>query len=148
MDATSHARITDFGLATVTRDPHSARSAPVDRGHNARWTAPEILTGQGLYYKEADVFSFAMVMIEVRCDPPPAFRTLDYSSMQAFTGAAPFGNNQPAAAVLAIMGGKRPARPTHSNFTDELWALMKRCWDPDPRSRPEISEVWKALRGL
>ena len=34
-------------------------------GHTARWTAPEILNDVGTYSKEADVFSFAMVMIEV-----------------------------------------------------------------------------------
>jgi hypothetical protein len=37
-----------------------------DQGHIPRWTAPEILNNQGTYSKEADVFSFAMVMIEVR----------------------------------------------------------------------------------
>lgn len=31
-----------------------------------QWTAPEILNGQGTYSKETDVFSFAMVAIEVR----------------------------------------------------------------------------------
>ena len=41
------------------------RTAFEDQGHTARWTAPEILTEEGTYSKEADVFSFAMVMIEV-----------------------------------------------------------------------------------
>lgn len=39
-------------------------------GHTARWTAPEILDGGGTVSKEADVFAFAMVMIEVRCGKP------------------------------------------------------------------------------
>ena len=30
------------------------------------YTAPEILNGSGVFSKEADVFSFAMVMAEVR----------------------------------------------------------------------------------
>jgi hypothetical protein len=34
-------------------------------GHTARWTAPEILGEEGGVSKEADVFAFAMVMIEV-----------------------------------------------------------------------------------
>ena len=65
VDATGHARITDFGLATVTRSPDFVWNA--DQGHAVRWIAPEILNGQGSYSKEADVFSFAMVVIEVRC---------------------------------------------------------------------------------
>jgi len=67
VDAAGRARITDFGLATVTQNLDSMRSASDDKGHTARWTAPEILNEQGTYSKEADIFSFAMVMIEVRC---------------------------------------------------------------------------------
>ena len=40
-------------------------SVELQRGFSARWTAPEILN-EGPYSKEADTFSFAMVMIEVR----------------------------------------------------------------------------------
>ena len=65
VDATGHARITDFGLATVARNFDSARSSG-DQGHTARWTAPEILSEEASYSKEADVFAFAMVAIEVR----------------------------------------------------------------------------------
>lgn len=65
VDATGRARITDFGLAMVTQDLDSTRSAPTEQEHSARWIAPEILDGQGTYSKEGDVFSFAMVTIEV-----------------------------------------------------------------------------------
>ena len=70
VDAAGHARITDFGLATVTQNLDSIRSASGDHGHTARWTAPEILSEEGTYSKEADVFSFAMVAIEVRHKQP------------------------------------------------------------------------------
>jgi serine/threonine protein kinase len=63
IDDSGHARIADFGLATVTQNIDSG-SASYQHGHTARWTAPEVLEG-GIYSKEADVFSFAMVMIEV-----------------------------------------------------------------------------------
>ena len=68
VDAAGRARITDFGLATVTQNLDSVGSASADYGHTARWTAPEILNEQGTYSREADIFSFAMVMIEVRCE--------------------------------------------------------------------------------
>ena len=38
--------------------------------HSARWIAPEIINKHGTYSKKADVFSFAGVMIEVRCRQP------------------------------------------------------------------------------
>ena len=66
MDGGDHAQITDFGLAQVTKNLPSVRSTTEDQGHSAWWTAPEILNEEGSHSKEADVFSFAMVMIEVR----------------------------------------------------------------------------------
>ena len=65
MDTTGHARITDFGLAMVAQNPDSVQNASAEYVHNVRWTAPEILDGKGTYSMGADVFSFAMVTIEV-----------------------------------------------------------------------------------
>ena len=65
LDDSGRARIADFGLAIVTQNLDSMQSLSLQRGNTARWTAPEVLKG-GRYSKEADVFAFAMVMIEVR----------------------------------------------------------------------------------
>jgi len=70
-----------------------------------------------------------------------------FAPPQVFTGVVPFNNFIPAVAVLAIMNGTRPFKPTHPDFTDELWALMQRCWNEIPHSRPEVSEVLKVLGG-
>ena len=70
VDTTGHARITDFSLAMVTQDLDSIRDTSAEFDHRARWIAPEILNNQGAHSKEADVFSFAGVMIEVRCRQP------------------------------------------------------------------------------
>ena len=40
-------------------------SVPVENGYTPRWTAPEIFRGTAIPNKETDVFSFAMVAIEV-----------------------------------------------------------------------------------
>jgi len=65
MDDSGHARIGDFGLAMLTHNPDSVQSATLQQGYTPRWAAPEVLS-KGTYGKEADIFSFAMVMIEVR----------------------------------------------------------------------------------
>ena len=70
VDDTGHARITDFGFAVVTHNLDIMWGALPGDGHTARWTAPEILTGKGANSKEADVFSFAMVVIEVSREQP------------------------------------------------------------------------------
>lgn len=66
---------------------------------------------------------------------------------QVFTGEVPFHPYLPAAAMLAILDAKRPARPAHPNLTDELWALMRCCWNQDPYLRPEMPVVSQKLRG-
>ena len=50
--------------------------------------------------------------------------------------------------MSAIMGGKRPPRPTHSSLADWLWELTQRCWDPEVSQRPQISQVLEVLHRL
>ena len=46
----------------------------------------------------------------------------------------------------AIEGGQQPERPTHTDLTDELWALMEQCWDMDRGNRPTIPVALGILR--
>jgi len=50
--------------------------------------------------------------------------------------------------MFAIMQDKRPPRPIHPTFTEDLWELMQRCWDREPNLRPEISEALRILLTL
>lgn len=63
----ARARITDFGLSTITQDLDLTRNPSAEHDAGPRWIAPEILEDQGTYSKETDVFSFAGVAIEVCC---------------------------------------------------------------------------------
>jgi len=58
---------------------------------------------------------------------------------------APFSQQTTLAAMVTIIQGERPPRPTHPTLTDGLWQLMQRCWDQDRYNRPPILEVSKAL---
>ena len=60
-------RIADFGVVIVAHTRYSTVIPSSEMDRNIRWTAPELFDGQEAYTKEADVFSFAMVMVEVRC---------------------------------------------------------------------------------
>jgi serine/threonine protein kinase len=64
VDDSGHARLADFGLSMVTKNPDSIPSASLHHGFTPRWTAPEVLM-EHAYSEKADVFSFAMVMYEV-----------------------------------------------------------------------------------
>ena len=65
MDDSGNACIAGFGFAAVAADTSSEPDTSSLRGFTPRWTAPEVLD-EGPNSKEADIFSFAMVMIEVR----------------------------------------------------------------------------------
>ena len=138
-----HARLTDFGLSTVVPDFGSAAS--VKDGHAVRWGAPEVLDKEQPVNKESDVFSFAMVVIEVCACNLFFFSWVTYQ-YKAFTGEAPFYGIPPTTVAVRIARGNRPTRPTHPNFTDNIWGIVKRCWNHDPQRRPEIAEVVHWLR--
>lgn len=60
--------ISEYGLEIVLRDEASSKSIP----SNVRWMAPEVLSTRSRHIpsgdggKAADIYSFAMVMFEVR----------------------------------------------------------------------------------
>ena len=68
---------------------------------------------------------------------------------QVFTGETPFNDMLDGAGImLAVLGGKRPLRPTHPSCTESLWVLIKCCWQQDPGSRPKILEVSQTLSSI
>ena len=52
----------DFGFASIVRGMNSAAQATE---YTAAWAAPEIVEGADTVTREADVFAFGMVVIEV-----------------------------------------------------------------------------------
>ena len=65
VDKDGRARLTDFGLAAITRGDFSIYTAQDPDANTTTWAAPEVLKGSPAT-KEGDVFTFAMVAIEVR----------------------------------------------------------------------------------
>ncbi|KAF9793424.1 kinase-like domain-containing protein [Thelephora terrestris] len=132
VDTTGRARITDIGISPDMQDLVSMHNVST---YDMQWAAPETLGILGPHSREADVFSFAGVMIE------------------AFTSTAPFSDKPAHVAMSAIISSQRPPRPTSSMLTEELWILMQRCWDREPQRRPKALEVlssfdipaWKCL---
>ena len=71
------------------------------------------------------------------------------ASTQILSGKVPFSDLKTSWVVVqAVWEGKRPPRPVHPSCKDGLWTLIQRCWDQDPRLRPEISEVSQSLSSV
>ena len=64
IDDLGHARVSDFGLASIARGEYST-SIKSDKGHSVRWSAPEVLFGAISASKQADIYAFGMVVVEV-----------------------------------------------------------------------------------
>ncbi|KAF9642010.1 kinase-like protein [Thelephora ganbajun] len=111
----------------VTQNLDLIRDASAEHEDSTRWIAPEILDDRGIYSKEADTFAFAMVTIE------------------AFTGAVPFGDRSPYEVMVAIVGGERPPRPTDRTLTDRLWELIQQCWNQEAHLRPQALQILRAF---
>ena len=141
------ARVTDFSLTTV--HPNRVSSCNVSElcDHNTRWTAPEVSEETGPLTKKADVFSFAMLMVEVGFARFLRTRPAKHIvvSMKIFTGEFPFHTFQDVTAILKIRKGERPPRPIDPALSDDMWAWMRRCWDQNPQLRPEMSGVVQNL---
>ncbi|KAF9779332.1 kinase-like domain-containing protein [Thelephora terrestris] len=128
VDDDGHACLTDFGFASIVRGLSSIFVSKVE-GYTARWAAPEVLWSGGKITREADLFAFGMVAVEV------------------FTGDYPFGRKLPdGIATTKVMDGERPERPQDPGLTDSLWNMTRDCWQQDPAHRPAITKVVGILR--
>ncbi|CAE6360386.1 unnamed protein product [Rhizoctonia solani] len=128
------AKITDFGCATMMREFVVAFTVTTSVNFSARWAAPEIVLETGPPSFESDIYALGMV------------------EKEAITGDVPYKEiRTDVAVVAAILQNKLPDQPdyisSNSKKGDELWCLMKRCWDRVPLSRPSMAEIKNFLKG-
>jgi len=105
-----------------------------------------VLEGENGITKEADVYSFGMVMIEVWAYDIASIGRVVHQ-YKVLSGDAPFFDSPPASVMAKILLGERPERPKVPILTDRLWDLIQRCLERNPRRRPGIADVIRNLRG-
>ena len=76
---------------------------------------------------QVDIFAFGLLANET-CTNELPFHELDHS----------------VAIALAIIQGDRPRQDLHR--PEALSTLIRRCWDENPKSRPEFQEVLRELK--
>lgn len=96
-----------------------------------RWSGPELNTSKET--TKSDVFAFAMFAYELYSRQLPYAHLPDHR-----VGDEP-----------GIWSTKkqriRPERPSNTHLTDEIWALIQRCWAHSPAERPSMSTVSREL---
>ncbi|KAM4675745.1 tyrosine-protein kinase Fes/Fps [Discoglossus pictus] len=117
-------KISDFGMSREEEDGVYSSTGGMKQ-IPVKWTAPEALN-YGRYSSESDVWSFGVLLWE------------------AFSlGAVPYTalNNQQTRE--AIEQGVR--LPAPDNCPEEVYKLMLKCWEYDPRKRPTFSTAHQDL---
>ncbi len=125
-------KLADFGISKFSTTSHQTTNVGT-----TRWMAPEVFGLDDLdlgiptakYPFKADVYSFAITSSEI------------------LTGQIPFRDNKTFRDIhRQIMEGWRPTLP--ASLPPKLVSLIERCWDGDPRRRPNFSEICENLTSL
>ncbi|KAJ7778429.1 kinase-like domain-containing protein [Mycena metata] len=119
--------LADFGLSVFTNATTSIYTST--RAGSMYWMAPELIDPERFGYRYArtpssDVYAFACVCFEL------------------YTGHPPFSELSQAAALLRIVNGERPGRPSTSPaLSAALWQHVTAYWAEDAAARPPIDVV-------
>ncbi|NXF01015.1 FES kinase, partial [Smithornis capensis] len=117
-------KISDFGMSREEEDGIYASTGGMKQ-IPVKWTAPEALN-YGRYSSESDVWSFGILLWE------------------AFSlGAVPYANLSNQQTREAVEQGVRLDPP--EQCPEEVYRLMQRCWEYDPRKRPTFSTIHQDL---
>lgn len=65
---------------------------------------------------------------------------------QIYTGQPPFAEHSDATVMFMVLTGERPVRPTTgTGIPAQMWEIVVSCWADDPRDRPHIDRIVKAV---
>jgi hypothetical protein len=129
-------KLADFGLAKTKVNTSSSMLHSQICGA-APWRAPEAVEDHEGHQrrfsaKKADVYSFAILCSQI------------------LSGKLhPFGDPRVGLCQrISSPQNERPFLPSSSNYPAQLLSLIKQCWAPDPRMRPNFSAICSGLQEI
>jgi serine/threonine protein kinase len=133
-DGQPTARIADFGLSQLRMQRETTHGNVSEyhygvHGRTIRYASPEHFGDQQVR-KTGDCWSFA---------------TMCYNILGR--GKSPYANYELADLIrMAIMCGTKPGpRPDEFQAPAEIWEMMDKCWNPNPKRRPKIKPIRDTL---
>ena len=144
IDSNCSAHIADFGLTSLLRHPSISISVSAPAwGGTPQWMAPELFDGKSRPSKESDIYALGMVIYEVRTSRTPR-TSPNRSLLQVLAHKRPFSSVLHYVVPGLVLAGKRPSRPTNHDIlglSEDVWLLMEKCWDLEPATRPQITDI-------
>ena len=112
-------KVCDFGMSVKGNADQTIKSLAV------KWASPESIIS-GVFTSSSDVWSFGILLFEL------------FSR-----GEHPYKNMDNEKAVSFVQNGGRLQKPT--NCPDNIYQLMKECWNSKPDQRPAFVELYSSL---
>ncbi|KAG8774874.1 hypothetical protein FRC12_001782 [Ceratobasidium sp. 428] len=128
------AKLADFGCTRLKKNTLHFTTTTDSPGFSTRWAAPEILSGDQMRSKEADIYALGMTLLE------------------AVTGHPPFHKKHDLAVLRIVCIDKEtPERPIvfasfSSTQADLLWEILSDSWSFVSTSRPDAKSIWSRLK--
>ncbi|KAG2147392.1 kinase-like protein, partial [Suillus bovinus] len=126
--------LSDFGLSGVISEFVGSSTFSSTISGNIRWGAPELFDlpenqddSFNLPSKEADIYSFGSVMLQVLSGKVPYYYIKQQTQI-----------------VVMVVGGKKPRRPEEPKIAEEHWSMIERCWSPF-NARPTIEYLLRFI---
>jgi len=120
-------KLADLGVAKIREGSQTMTRA--EQAGTPMYMAPEMHRNEP-YNTSADVFSFGLVCWEI------------YSLEKPFKGLTMYQ------LIKNVGEGNLRPTPIPSTLPPELKMLMERCWQKEPKDRPEMKEAVAVLDGL
>ncbi|KDQ51599.1 hypothetical protein JAAARDRAFT_199053 [Jaapia argillacea MUCL 33604] len=143
IDENCHAKLSDFGLASLFTAPNSQLYSATSRmtQGSLAWMAPELLdsgpvlgadSSQPTY--RSDVYAFGVVGYEL------------------YSGQIPFAGKRDPEIYSGVLLGRRLENPNAGAYgrmmSRGLWALLLHCMHHTASDRPEASNILQSLQAL
>ena len=120
LDSDDFPKICDFGMSREVDNGETVLTGGIG---TYRWMAPEVMDSRD-YDEKADVYSYAVVLWEL------------------LTQNIPFqGLTEPQVAFNVLQKDARPLFP--QNCPQKIMKLIKKCWDKNPKNRPDFESIVK-----
>ncbi|WIA30079.1 hypothetical protein OEZ86_000174 [Tetradesmus obliquus] len=137
LEASGRAKIADFGISRF-KDPSRSWLSVTHQGGTPNYMAPELFNGSRVD-EAADVYSLGCILYECLARRRPFGELLGGEDGRSF--------NMLFKIIVAVAINKeRPLLPPST--PPRLAALIRRCWQEEPRQRPRAAAVAAELQQL
>lgn len=114
-------KVADFGLARVIED--SEYTARRGAKFPIKWTAPEAAM-YGKFSIKSDVWSYGILLYEL-----------------VTHGSVPYVGMHNTEVIEKVQRGYRLPKPTNCDCPDQIYEIMRACWNAHPEKRPTFTHL-------